>query len=240
MEEKNELNDIILNKSGSNGGNKKLLLAVATLALILIIVIVIMNSLQSEGTNNLPQAVLPPEPATQTVNAQEDPLFEPVEVIEENVDENDKLNKIAQKLKEESMQNKGGVSEEEVVIIEPEPLTPPKAASPSTVVERVPEKPATVQKTVAKPAPSKPAAPAAVAKGTHYIQVGSFSRLSPSDALLKKIQNNGMSYILHNVEMNGKTITKVLVGPFESEKDARKSLNTVRQKIEAGAFLTKV
>ena len=82
--------------------------------------------------------------------------------------------------------------------------------------------------------------PVAAAKGAHYIQVGSFSRLSPSDALLKKIKNNGLSYILHNVEINGKTITKVLVGPFESEKDARKSLNTVRQKIEAGAFLTKV
>lgn len=112
MEEKNELNDIILNKSGSNSGSKKLLLAIATFTLILIIVLVIMNSLKNDEVQKAPQAILPPEPTapTEIIN---DPLFEPVEVIQEG-NESAKgtttqgatdLNQVAQKIKNESMQN---------------------------------------------------------------------------------------------------------------------------------------
>lgn len=107
MEEKNELNDIILNKSGSNTGSKKLLLAIATFTLILIIVLVIMNSLKNNDVQKSPQAILPPEPTapTEIIN---DPLFEPVEVIQEgneNANATTDLNQVAQKIKEESLQN---------------------------------------------------------------------------------------------------------------------------------------
>ncbi|MFA6188287.1 MAG: SPOR domain-containing protein [Sulfuricurvum sp.] len=112
MEEKNELNDIILNKSGSNTGSKKLLLAIATFTLILIIVLVIMNSLKNDEVQKAPQAILPPEPTapTEIIN---DPLFEPVEVIQEGnetakgttVQGATDLNQVAQKIKEESLQN---------------------------------------------------------------------------------------------------------------------------------------
>ena len=82
MEEKNELNDIILNKSGSGSSTKKLLLAIAALTLILIIVLVIMNSLKSESDERAPQAAVPPTPSSPT-EVIDDPLFEPVEVIQE-------------------------------------------------------------------------------------------------------------------------------------------------------------
>ena len=74
------------------------------LTIILIVVIVLMNSLKSEGTGNLPQPVLPPEPTPSSVAAMEDPLFEPVEVIEEPSTSDESLEKIAEKLKQESMQ----------------------------------------------------------------------------------------------------------------------------------------
>lgn len=107
MEEKNELNDIILNKSSSNTASKKLLLAIATFTLILIIVLVIMNSLKNDEVQKSPQAILPPEPTapTEIIN---DPLFEPVEIIQEGnetVQETSDLNQVAQKIKEESLQN---------------------------------------------------------------------------------------------------------------------------------------
>ena len=106
MEEKNELNDIILNKGGSSSGSKKLLLAIATLTLILIIVLVIMNSLKNDDVQKAPQAILPPEPTapTEIIN---DPLFEPVEVIQEGNEsaKNQTLDQVAQKIKEESLQN---------------------------------------------------------------------------------------------------------------------------------------
>lgn len=130
MEEKNELNDIILNKSGSNSSSKKLLLAIATFTLILIIVLVIMNSLKNDEVPKSPQAILPPEPTapTEIIN---DPLFEPVEVIQEGNDTAKEasqvttdLNQVAQKIKNESLQNTA-VIENKVIepIIESRPVS---------------------------------------------------------------------------------------------------------------------
>lgn len=118
MEEKNELNDIILNKSSSNTASKKLLLAIATFTLILIIVLVIMNSLKNDEVQKSPQAILPPEPTapTEIIN---DPLFEPVEIIQEGNETaqgTSDLNQVAQKIKEESLQNKPAVQN---TVIEP-------------------------------------------------------------------------------------------------------------------------
>ncbi|MBN2895919.1 MAG: SPOR domain-containing protein [Campylobacterales bacterium] len=240
MEEKNELNDIILNRNNSNGSNKKLLLAVATLSLILIIVVVIMNSLQSQSNDNLPQAVLPPEPVTQSTAApQEDPLFEPVEVIEEKVDEDEKLHQIAQKLKQQSQQTQQTAqAQEEVVIAEPTPLTPPKAEP--APVQNTP-KPQTLPAVAKVPEfPKAVATPAGVIKGKHYIQVGSFSKPVPSNTLIKKIEASGFAYMYHKVESGGKSMTKVLIGPYNSDAEARKALGEVRRVIESGAFLTKV
>jgi DedD protein len=106
MEEKNELNDIILNKSGSGSNTKKLLLAIAALTLILIIVLVIMNSLKSESSEEAPQTAVVPTPSSPT-EVIDDPLFEPVEVIQEGGNESAPadLGQIAQKIKQESFQN---------------------------------------------------------------------------------------------------------------------------------------
>ena len=145
MEEKNELNDIILNKNGSNSGSKKLLLAIATFTLILIIVLVIMNSLKNDEVQKSPQAILPPEPTapTEIIN---DPLFEPVEVIQEGNETangvapqgTSDLNQVAQKIKNESMQNTPIVQNK---VIESAPVTVP------------------VTKTLVQPAPVQKAVP---------------------------------------------------------------------------------
>jgi DedD protein len=110
MEEKNELNDIILSKSGSNSSSKKLLLAIAAMTLILIIVLVIMNSLKAKSDEQPPVIAVPPAPSSPT-EIIDDPLFEPVEVIQEGAgnvsttEPTQDLGQIAQKIKQESMQN---------------------------------------------------------------------------------------------------------------------------------------
>ena len=217
MEEKNELNDIILNKGGSSAGNKKIILAVATLGVILIIVVMLMNTLTSKGTDNLPQAILPPEPQAQEIEAvEEEPLFEEVIVIEDEEPNNDSLDRIAQKLKEES-----------------------KKEAP--VVAKAPKK-----KVVKKASPKKVTKPKTVAKTTtasgisYFIQVGSFSKYQPNKKFLDSILSEGYKYKFHKVSANSKTLTKVLVGPFPNEAEARQALRTIRTKIEAGAFLTKI
>ena len=217
MNDKNELNDIILNKGGSANSNKKIILAVATLGVILIIVVMLMNSLSSNGTDNLPQAALPPEPKAQVI-AEEDnePLFEEVEVIEEESNSDANLDEIAQKLKEESMQE-----EEEVIVVAPKPV---KKVAPKKVT------------------PKKVTAP--VAKSTsgiaYYIQVGSFSKYEPNKKFLKSITNLGFDYKFHKITKNSKTFNKVIVGPFSTSKAAKDARRVLRAKVEPGAFLVKL
>ena len=218
MQEKNELNDIILNKGGSTNNSRKIILAVATLGVILIVVVLLMNTLTSNGTDNLPQAVLPPQPKAQTVvKAQEEPLFEDVEVIEEDKQDDNNLNKIAQRLKEESQT-------QETVTQEPkqQPRTKHvvKKATPKKAVKHT-----KVQATSTK---------------MYYVQVGSFSRYEPNKKFLKSITDKGFNYKYHKVTKNNKVLNKVLVGPFNNEKNARNALRTIRSSIEAGAFLVRI
>ncbi len=219
MEEKNELNDIILNKGSSTNNNKKIILAVATLGVILIIVVMLMNSLTSSGTDNLPQAILPPEPKIKvTQDIVNEPLFEEVEVIEEITTNSDNLDQIAKKLKQESQEE----IKQKTPVAKPVVKPVKKTVTPKPVVkkERV-----TTPKTT---------------KQQYYIQVGSFSKYAPNDKFLKSITDKGYSYKYHKVARNGKSLNKVLVGPFSSERSARSALKTVRSSIESGAFLTKI
>ena len=212
MNEKNELNDIILNKGGSTNPNKKIILAVATLGVILIIVVMLMNSLSSSGTDNLPQAVLPPQQEAQIVKQTiDEPLFEEVEVIEEPSSDSD-LDLITKKLKEESLK--------ESAVTEPTPKV------------KAPEK--KVIKKIVKKVEDKPQS---VIAGTFYIQVGSFSKYKPNKKFLDSITKLGFTYEYHKVTKNAQTLNKVLVGPFDTKSKAKDARRILRSKVEPGAFL---
>jgi len=216
-EEKNELNDIILNKGGSVSNNKKIILAVATLGIILIIVVLLMNSISSDSNDNLPQAVLPPDPREIKKEIENEPLFEEVEVIQENTTNNN-LDNIAQRLKEQSKQEATFVAKKQ-----PEPVVKPKPKpKPKPVVKHTVKK---VEKVVPKKSTSK----------LYYAQVGSFSKYEPNKKFLKSITDKGYGYTYKKVG----NLNKVLVGPFNDQKEARIALKVVRSSIEAGAFLVR-
>jgi DedD protein len=170
MEEKNELNDIILSKSGSNSNSKKLLLAIAALTLILIIVLVIMNSLKTQSDEQPPLAAVPPQPTSPT-EIIDDPLFEPVEVIQEgagnitNAEASQDLGQIAQKIKEESFQNTP--VQENVVQSSPTTVVQQSAPLPAKVVSKpvaAPVKVQTAPKTVVNTPTIKSVKPTEVKK----------------------------------------------------------------------------
>ncbi len=254
MEEKTELNDIILNQNSHNNGSKKILLAVASLAIILIIIVVIMNSLQSNNIDNLPKPILPKEPEIAIKKiTDEDPLFQPIEVMEEPSSE-ENIQQIAKKLKEESAQkekmlNERLVTEEAVVIEKSKPLEKAVPLAAKTIkpteekkvppTQSVVQKKPVVQKTVAASKP-KVGYTKHVVHGKHYVQVGSFAQYAPNKTFLRKITGSGYSYTYYKVVVNGKTINKVIIGPFNSKAAARKALSTIRKRIEKGAFILKV
>lgn len=223
-ENNNELSDIVLNKNSSSSSSKKMVLAIATLGIILISVVTIMKSCGSESVSSAPQAVIPPQPQTEVPttdtltdnNSDEEPLFEEVEVVEDgNVNDAD-LDKIAQKLKEESVQ------EVEPKVEEIKPVVKP------------------VVKPVQKVTPPVKTAAKTATTGSYYIQVGSFTKYEPNKKFLNSITKLGYKYRYHKVKMNSKTLNKVLVGPFSTEKEARDARRELRSKVEPGAFLVKL
>jgi len=218
MEDKNELNDIILNKGDSASSNKKIVLAVATLGVILVVVVMLMNSLSSNGTDNLPQAALPPEPyaKSNSIGADE-PLFEDIEIIEEvSNKEEENLDKIAKRLKKES--NKEVIKPQKKIV----------------KVAKI-EKPKKVYKK-----PKKTLVAKNRKTGKFYVQVGSFSKYKPDKKFLKSITNLNFKYRFHKVTKNSQTLNKVLVGPFKTKQKARNSIRLIRAKVEPGAFITSI
>ncbi len=225
MNETNELNDIILNKGNTNNSNKKIMLAVATLGVILIIVIMLMNSLSSNGTDNLPKAVLPPEPQAQVAQTDEEPLFEDVKVVEDKSDNDADLDAIAQKLKKESFEE----PEKTEVVQTPAPTTKKVVQKKQVVQKHVIQKVHTPAKHVIAPKHIS-------VSGSYYIQVGSFSKYAPNKKFLGKIIGLGYKYKYHKVG----SMNKVLVGPFKTRNDAKTARRQLRSKVEPGAFLVKL
>jgi DedD protein len=234
MQDKNELSDIVLNKSEVSNSKKKTILAVATLGIVLIIVVLLMKPSSSEQ-DDMMQPV-PPKPQSALIANNDDtqestlkdepqePLFEEVEVIEEEPATEADLDQIAQKLKEESRQ-------ESVAAVE----------SVTKVVQEAPSKVVAKTKAVTKKVATTPkkrvtSANKAVAQGHYYIQVGSFSKYEPNKKFINSITSLGYNYKYHKVG----NLNKVLVGPFPTRDEANRAKKVLRSKVEPGAFLVKL
>lgn len=229
MNESNELNDIILNKGTAANNNKKIILAVATLGVILIVVVMLMNSLTSNGTENLPQTPIPPK-AKASKNIQEEALFEEVEVLEENTN-NDNLSAIAARLKEESQEE----AEKETLVVEKS-----QKEKVVQVQKTIVEEPKTVIAAKVSPKEAVTTTSSSTSEATYYIQVGSFSKYAPNKKFLKSITDLGYTYKFHKIVKSAKTLNKVLVGPFKTSNEAKNARRVLRAKVEPGAFLTKL
>lgn len=94
------------------------------------------------------------------------------------------------------------------------------------------------------------AAPAAAAKttpkvikkhelGNFYVQVGSFTG-KPKEALLQKITRAGYYYKIIAFPINGKQISKLLIGPYKQRSDAHVLLEKVKKKIQKDAFIAEI
>ena len=259
MDERNELNDIILNKTDKQSKHKKILLAVTTLAIILIIVVVIMNQIGNKGTSGLPKAHLPPEASKAPAVKSDDGIFEPVTIVEEKSQKNttghnsaidNAVKRAKQKAKADSSSEQA--DSEEIVIVEQKEIEPKRSKKPMEVhLHRKGEeliidanskkKKMSVVKSgeqyAKKPANRQSGYREHVKLGATYIQVGSFSKYKPNKKFLNSITNNGFSYTYHRVVRNGKILSKVLIGPFKNRSEAQHALMRIRKRIETDAFI---
>ncbi len=74
----------------------------------------------------------------------------------------------------------------------------------------------------------------------YFVQVGATSRAFPDQNFLNKVRNSGYDYIVHNVVVKGKTIKKILVGPYKSRLSASNALGDIKTKINPSAYIYRI
>ena len=247
MDEKNELNDIILNKTAQNTNTKKILLTIATFAIILIIVITVMNQFSGKKESALPHSPLNNEIIVEEV--MEEPQYETTEehvpVIEDAIEHTSELGEDDDD--EETVSAPDGKDETEriveTVFEDSEVIEEPKQNSTKTEPKQAVLKPKKITPSGKyNPKTKKTVHPKTTTTDTatgYYIQVGSFAKYAPAKSFLDKIANRGYTYTFYKKTRNGRTLNKVLVGPFKTSSAAREALPVIKRHIEPGAFLTK-
>lgn len=238
MEDKQELNDILISESeGKMANSKKILLLGGAGTLLFMIAIFIVYSLNKSDEQPETAAALPPKAMQQNTlspTKADEPLFEQVPIKEEPSAEQ-KFESIVQEIKSKQVEPK---QPEPVAPVAKTTTTPPAPAIPKAPQTSVQEKPKAP--VVAKPeAPKAPVNQTAIPKGT-YIQVGAFFKFTPDQKFMNTIKENNYTYYVHEVTSNGKKVNKVLIGPFKDRAEALKAIETIRAKIAKGAFITKV
>jgi len=115
-------------------------------------------------------------------------------------------------------------------------IIPKTITAPSNISETQKKtlKKAIVIKTPMKNIEQKPSA-----TGNFYVQIGSFIG-KPKSGLLYTITRNGYRYKIIKFPKGGKSINKLLIGPYKTRQDAVEVLSKVRQKVQKDAFIAEI
>ena len=96
--------------------------------------------------------------------------------------------------------------------------------SPPPVASAPPEKSGKAQKTVAAEQPAS--------RSGWIIQAGSFGQKSNADKLQQGISNSGASAYIEEIDVQGKTLYRVRLGPFPSKSSAQQQLEVVEKQFD--------
>ena len=188
--------------------------------------IVIMKAFNKEEKKNEYDLLLPPEPKSSVKSADEE-LFKQVPIIEEKSDKKKSFDEMVKKLKEK-----------EVVKKTQEPV----ASTVQTPTEEVEKKIETPTKEVAKKVDTatKAASDGLSASKGIYVQIGATSQVNPDKKFLKKVTQNGYGYALYRIDVKGKTVTKILIGPYSDLAKAKAALSDIKKSVNKEAFIYKI
>lgn len=239
----NELGDILLQSSAKNGefqdNKKKYIVLGIALVLLFVITIVIIRLISTDsGANDV-------KPQEQSVLEQDKALND--DKIQQEYQQilNDKLKKIDGAATEAPKENLDDIKtletqEESLPVKNAQQANPLNVTKEEpTVIEEPQEEPETVVKEVKKEVSTtktttktatKPQS-SAVSKGL-YVQIGAFSQ-KPTDKYLADIEAKGFEYKLHSVTVQGKELTKLLIGPYESRTEVNSKLNAIKKTFNA-------
>ena len=113
--------------------------------------------------------------------------------------------------------------------------TPAPTTKPATTAQQTTKPATTTTQQVAKPAAqtqttaAKPAATATAAKGSYWVQVGSYATTDAAEKTKKDLAAKGYTSSIQSITANGKTYHRVKIGPYASRAD----VDTLLPKIKA-------
>lgn len=233
MESRNELSDIVLERGDTKTVKlKRILILVAFLILIFLVALASMKMMNKEPNKDTSKLILPPEPSAQEAPvAKDEQLFKQVPIIEENP-KKESFEDMIKTLKEKEAQKQEELKNKDTITT---PVVPPIKAEAQKITEtkQVVEP---VKKEVIKP--SVNTLPSSADAGI-YIQVGAVSS-KPDAKVLSDIKAKGFDVKLYATTINGKEITKILIGPYSKSDDAQQALSSVRDSINKNAFIYRI
>ena len=110
--------------------------------------------------------------------------------------------------------------------------TPAPATKPATTTTTTQQSTKPAQTQTAKPAQTqtaKPAATTTAAKGSYWVQVGSYATMDAAEKTKKDLAAKGYTSSIQSITANGKTYHRVKIGPYTSRAD----VDTLLPKIKA-------
>jgi len=223
-------NDDLLNINPKN--NKKPLIYIALGFLVFVVVVIlvaIFQNLSSEKNNE----ILPPTEVKQQKTTEE---FKPIPVQEEPAMQEENQTNTNEKNAQNSMQEKPLAeknpkpTQENVKIEQKQKVT--KSTTKNTA-----QNVAKNEKTAKKPTK--------VVNGKYYIQVAALLKnAKPNKKFIALLEKYGFNYtFVQTYVKKGDQkvkVTKILVGPYSSYKEAKKALNKIKKEITQNAFIYRV
>ena len=258
---KNEFDDIILEKSNKSEKIKKILLRIIALVILFLAIMVVMKLINNDDESTQ-ESIFPSEPVSE--NTQNNDGFENMPITE-NTSPEDQFEALRKQFQQEeqNLTQETNLSTENlnpIPSVEQEPQKSIEATKEEVKQESVenktikqepkqepkkqenPKKENTKQSTqkaqnpndLFKNVESKPIHPSGLASGI-YVQIFSVSNLDQKSKELAAVKQKGYDYKLYKTSVNGKEITKVLIGPFEKENIANE-LAKIRKEVAKDAF----
>ena len=243
-------NDLMKNigDGGSESKMRKYLIMGGGVFVIFAVGIVIAKFAFSSPTQDT-EVILPPEIKTPVKTKKDDNTLFNNLPIEGSQNSKPKENKIIEKVetKTEKKEFKKPVIED----IEEKKELPIEPVKEVKKIEKTPNKPVIktekiepvkVKKVVEKPKKEsiKKVVKTTTKNYSYFIQVAAVTRGEPSKKFLKLIEKNKFHYKIQSVEIKGVKVKRVLIGGFETLKEAKAVLPKVKQKLSSSAFIKKL
>ncbi|RUM56964.1 MAG: hypothetical protein DSY40_01380 [Nautilia sp.] len=239
----NEKKDLMGDITKDENSMKKYLLIGGGIFTIFVIGIVLSKFIFSSSSNDSTKVILPPEPTTINKKNDDTTLFNsiPIEKENDNLANDNKEEETIKKINSKPTTEEIEKENKEVVKVpekkdevKEQPISK-EVVKPQKKIEDVKQK---VEKRVEKEVKPKPIQNKKVIRN-YYLQVAAVTRGKVSKDFLKLINKNGFNYKIIEVNLNGREIKRVLIGPF-TKSEAKEALPKVKNKISSSAFIKRI